>query len=442
MRQIKDCQLKGLAVGIVKNNKLIYEKNFGKDSLDKSFFLGNLSQPFTALLTMKLYDRGVLDIDKTVASYLPWFKVADTLSGKITVRHLLNHSTGLPLNSSFLDLKDPANADEIQALSKKLSKTKLSHDPGEDYTYSAMNYKLLGMILEKVSEQSFESLLQKEILTPLSMEHTYALKDDSIQQYLNQAYTHTWLWSTPAGQEHYYKSSIPSTYIASDLKDMSQFLRGMIRSAVYDSTAILCSPESMQTILSPFNTSYYGMGWTADNWEGERIYFQQGLTQHYSSYICFIPDEREGIILLANINNLTSLEQINDGILRILQGIKVPSYFTTEKYFRLAIFIIIGLAFLQFLLRILKWSIQHWNFKIRWNYANTSFFVIGILFTIIWLYVIPNYFQMPISALIAWQPDMGISLIIGASLGILNTFIQLIIRSNQNKHVRKRKQAV
>jgi CubicO group peptidase (beta-lactamase class C family) len=439
---MKDCQLKGMSVGIVKNDKLIFVKNYGSDTLSKQFLLGNLSQPFTALLAMKLYDNGILDIDKNIVSYLPWFKVADTLSEKITVRHLLNHSSGIPLKSSFVDLAGEEQPDAFRQSRLRLSKIKLAHEPGEDYTYSALNYKLLGLILEKVSGQTFDTLLHRMILQPLAMKNTIALEDEKVGQYLNVAYTYTWLWSKSAGKEHYSRSAIPSGYIASNVNDMSLFLRAMIRSAVNDSSTILCSPKSMQTLLSPFNTSYYGMGWMADNWEGERIYFQQGLTQHYSSYICFIPDEKTGIILLSNINNLTSLEKINDGMLRILQKMKVPVYFTTEKYFRLAILFLIGLVFLQLMLRLLKWSIQHWNFKIRWNYSNTSFFVIGIIFTMIWLYVIPNYFQMPISALIAWQPDMGISLITGAVLGTINTFIQLIIRSNHHKHVKKRKQAI
>src|SRR5512138_1914844 len=100
--QVKANRLPGLAVAIVQGDKIIFAKGYGEAARDKpvtpqtQFYIGSVTKGFTALAIMQLVEQGKLELDVPVQKYLPWFRVADPeASSKITVRHLLNHTSGL-----------------------------------------------------------------------------------------------------------------------------------------------------------------------------------------------------------------------------------------------------------------------------------------------------------------------------------------------------------
>ena len=96
-------RIPGLALGIVKDDRIAYLRGFGEaDESGRAvtpktpFIIGSLSKSFTALAIMQLVEAGKVELDAPVQRYLPWFRVADEkASGAITVRHLLNHTSGL-----------------------------------------------------------------------------------------------------------------------------------------------------------------------------------------------------------------------------------------------------------------------------------------------------------------------------------------------------------
>ena len=102
-RQMKDARIPGLALGIVRDGHTVHLRGFGR--ADESggpftpqtpFFIGSTSKSFTALAVMQLAEAGKVDLDAPVQRYIPWFQVADPeASAQITVRHLLNQTSGL-----------------------------------------------------------------------------------------------------------------------------------------------------------------------------------------------------------------------------------------------------------------------------------------------------------------------------------------------------------
>ena len=102
-RQMKDARIPGLALGIVHDGRPVHLRGFGRaDDSGRAFtpqtpfFIGSNSKSFTALAVMQLAEAGKLDLDAPVRRYIPWFRVADPeASALITVRHLLNQTSGL-----------------------------------------------------------------------------------------------------------------------------------------------------------------------------------------------------------------------------------------------------------------------------------------------------------------------------------------------------------
>ena len=108
------------------------------------------------------------------ARYLPDFRVADeAASARITVRHLLHHTSGLPEDSAFEpmlsnDISDEALSDRVRALED----VQLSHGVGEVFEYTDANYDVLGLVVQTVSGQSYESYIAEHVFAPLGMGHS------------------------------------------------------------------------------------------------------------------------------------------------------------------------------------------------------------------------------------------------------------------------------
>ena len=171
---------------IVKNNDGWFIANSGFASIEEKKAyepcttdrLFSITKTYTAALVMKQKEKGLLQLSKTLADYLP--AIANKLQGsdKITIKMLLNHSSGLP---DFTEMpaflaeqlnnpkKQPRPEEEIALVYGK----ELLFEPGTDFSYSNTNYLLLQFLLEKLTGQSYSQLLATEIIQPLQLENTY-----------------------------------------------------------------------------------------------------------------------------------------------------------------------------------------------------------------------------------------------------------------------------
>lgn len=134
------------------------------------FELASVSKTFTGVMIGSLQEQGKLMYDEPIEKYIPGLPYP-----AITVRHLLNHTSGLPDYQKIMDehwdkSKPAGNADIIEYL-KRYHPPKLS-EPGEQYTYSNTGYVLLGSIVEKVSGRDFVELCRERIFIPLKMTST------------------------------------------------------------------------------------------------------------------------------------------------------------------------------------------------------------------------------------------------------------------------------
>ena len=126
------------------------------------FQIGSIGKLFTSVSLLRLAERGLIDLDAPVARYLRWFR-AEPFTRAITLHHLLTHTAGLPIGADFSDTS-PFDAWAVRYAP--------ALPPGTRYWYSNAGYKALGLVLEKVLDRPYGSIIQEEVLEPLGMAAT------------------------------------------------------------------------------------------------------------------------------------------------------------------------------------------------------------------------------------------------------------------------------
>lgn len=186
----------GLSVVVVKDGQVVYNRAFGLSDGPRGvaaqpetvYHWWSMTKIPTALAVLQLYEAGRLKLDDPLTVYLPWFEVKPAADRpQITVRHLLQHTSGLPdVSPEILRWVhyDDAPRDQT-ALSKQVLAryNTLQFTPGQKAAYSNLNYMLLGALIEALSGQSYETYIVEHILRPLKMEQTAFAYTPSMAKY-------------------------------------------------------------------------------------------------------------------------------------------------------------------------------------------------------------------------------------------------------------------
>jgi CubicO group peptidase (beta-lactamase class C family) len=124
------------------------------------FVIGSTSKSFTALAVLQLVDDGKLDLDAPVQQYVPAFTPDDQRAGKITVRQVLQQTSGLSALAGGPILKSAADGTAAQAL-RELRTARLAHDPGTRWEYANANYLLAGLAIEAASGTDYATFIRQ-----------------------------------------------------------------------------------------------------------------------------------------------------------------------------------------------------------------------------------------------------------------------------------------
>ena len=195
-----------MSVTIVDQENVLLAKTYGKcESTDTPFLLGSVSKSFTALCVMQLVEQGKIDLDKNIGEYLPEARGGNL----ITVRQLLNHTSGLGEHQN-------------------LTNYKIVGKQGV-HVYANVNYSLLGKMIERVSNQSYESYVSANIFAPLNMTHSAATLEKSIENGLIGGYEN-WFGGNVKTKPKYPNPSdawisVPAGYLTASTADLGKYLQ-------------------------------------------------------------------------------------------------------------------------------------------------------------------------------------------------------------------------
>lgn len=186
---------------LVSGHAGVYSKTENTALTDAHMYgIGSISKMYTAAALSELATQGKVDLDKPVTAYVPDFKMADERYQKITVRMLLNHSSGLmgsTGNNSF-QFDGQALDYPLDVLLERLSTQKLQADPGAYSVYSNDSFTLAQLVVERVSGMSFSDFIHKYFTEPMELEHTFTPLDNFDQDQLARTYLGEETRHTPA----------------------------------------------------------------------------------------------------------------------------------------------------------------------------------------------------------------------------------------------------
>lgn len=257
--------------------------------------VGSVSKIYTTVAVMQLAEAHRLSLDAPVTRYLPDFQMADPRYRQITVRMLLNHSSGL-MGSSFenamlFDDADPAAADELL---ERLASQRLKADPGAYSVYCNDGFTLAELVVEAVSGQDFMDYVRARILRPAGLEDTFAPGDDFDTTRLARIYFGTDTRALP--QDCLNVVGTGGIYAtAADLAAFGGALTGttLLRQSSLDAMA---APEYARGLWpdDTLDALSYGLGWDAAEWypfsqSGITALVKGGDTQFYHGGLVVLP---------------------------------------------------------------------------------------------------------------------------------------------------------
>jgi CubicO group peptidase (beta-lactamase class C family) len=266
------------------------------NSAQTKFRISSINKPITATLIMMLVERGFIELDSQICSYLQgcpehWVE--------ISIRNLLNHTSGIPeyttLSDAGIDSRLPHNSNGLIELFRD---EPLNFAPGESYQYSNSNYVLLGVIIEGATSTFYDNFLQQALLAPLEMENSGM--DDPREVLDKRAAGYEILGRAMANAPYLDMTNAFATAgMYSTVEDLYLWDQ-----ALYSNQ--LLSEESLEAMYTPNfgadgSGGEYGLGWQIDEYQGHRKVGHSGRINGFRTYLGRYIDDQITIILLSNI---------------------------------------------------------------------------------------------------------------------------------------------
>ena len=287
------------SVLVARDGKVLLSHGYGSANLEweipnsptTKFRLGSITKQFTATCILLLEERGKLKIDDPVKKYMP---DAPAAWDKITIYHLLTHTSGIPSFTGFPDYRaTEAIATTPEQLAARFRDKPLEFQPGEKWNYSNSGYVLLGYLIEKISGQSYGEFVQKNIFDPLGMKDSGYDSNVAIIPHRADGYT-----PKPKGIEHagYIDMSIPFSAGAlySTTEDLLLWEQGLFGGKVL-------SAASLQKMTTPFKNDYaFGLGVRND--KGLKVIDHGGGIEGFNTQLGYYPDDKLVVAVLGNLN--------------------------------------------------------------------------------------------------------------------------------------------
>ena len=422
--QVNNLGIPGMALGIVQDGQIAHVQGFGvADSSGRAvtpqtpFYIGSVTKSFTALAVMQLVEAGKINLDAPVQTYLPWFELADKeASAKITVRHLLNQTTGI---SRIDGERDWTSQQGLEETVRGLTTIQLTQPVGTTFQYSNLNYNIAGLIVEKVSGQSYAEYMTQYIFEPLDMRHSYASRAPALADGLAEG--HRYMFGHAFASEGMIPlAHIPSGFLIASVEDLTHYAIAQINNGRYGDTAIL-SAQGIAELHAPAipagEDAHYAMGWGVGTLDGMPTVWHNGSDGRNHSMFILVPDRSVGVVLLANACGFEQLYQVDEiavSVFSLLNG-KPPAPVSLPFLSRFLYWAVLLIPLLQILGITYSW--RYWQNKGIGYILLTAVLYGGV--ALLWLFGVPRVIGSPIwSGIRIVFPELGYGLIVGATLGI------------------------
>lgn len=298
LEEMSAAHVLGMSISIVNPNKELYCAAYGQaQNTDMDYVLGGTTKSLTATAILHMAEVKDLTLDDTVADYLPDYQAV----GNVTIRELLYQTSGISPEERMSNLQGLGTRGE--------------------FADANANYNLLGMIIEKVSDISYEEYISDTILDTLEMQSTYSKRNDTgTDGTLLPAYQG--YFGFPFATQYEYDKDedwmqVPAGQMISDVKDIGKYLQlllnhggelllgSSVKQLLYGDVPVADTKGKMFG-----GSASGGMGWLAKEVDGQPVLYSSGITENYSTAMVLLPEKDLGIVMMFNSTDFLVGQQL------------------------------------------------------------------------------------------------------------------------------------
>lgn len=315
-KAVQDFEMPGLAIGIIKNNEVVFVEGYGVRNSDNNkkvdentiFGIASCTKAMTAACIAILVDEGKLQWEDKVIDHYPGFSVYDPyITREMTLRDLLCHRSGYQtFDGDLLWYGTEYSRDEVV---KRLSRRKNPYSFREKFGYSNVMYIAAGEVIRHVTGQSWDEFINEKLFDPLEMNRSVT-SNSGFEKSMNIAWPH--LEGKPMDFINYDNSG-PAASVNTSVTDLLKWVQLMLHKGQWYDTSVF-SLNQYNQIVSPhtmINTANaekvggthffaYGLGWFMKDYKGMKIIQHGGGLPGFHSKVVFVPEDSLGYVILAN----------------------------------------------------------------------------------------------------------------------------------------------
>ena len=295
----------GCAAAVSLNGEVVFEKAFGLADLEHNvpnttqtiFESGSVAKQFTAAALVLLQQDGKLSLDDPVRKYIP--ELPD-YGSPLTIRHLLNHTSGLRDWGTVLSLTGAGRGDRVitqdLALDVITHQRALDFTPGSEYSYSNSGYNLAAIIVERVSKQKFPAFVEERLFKPLGMKNS-SWRDDYQRIVPGRAQAYSRQGNGP------WRLNMPFMNVYGNGGMLTTVGDWMKWNAMLDSQSLgapLVNALETRGVLNDGRKIAYALGLTVDTYKGLKDVSHGGATAGYQTFLARYPDNKVSIGVMCN----------------------------------------------------------------------------------------------------------------------------------------------
>jgi len=323
---LKGLNVPGVAVAVIVEDEVVLAEGYGYRNIDKEkpmtadtlLAIGSSSKAFTTFAMGSLADKGKLDWEEPVRTYIPWFRLYDPFASEhLTPRDLVTHRSGLPRHDLVWYNNDESSRKELV---QKLAYLKPTADLRTRFQYNNLMFLTAGYLVEVLTGKTWENAIRALVLNPLEMKRTNFSVNDS-----QKDPDHALPYRESKGKiERIPFRNIttvgPAGAINSSVNEMARWVmvhlnhgknkgKQILNPQTVEDMHLAHMPTGSTPVLAEVTPASYGMGWFVDNYRGHSRVHHGGNIDGFSALISFFPKDGIGFVVLANKNG-TSLPEL------------------------------------------------------------------------------------------------------------------------------------
>lgn len=331
---MKKNRVPGLAVGMIHEHQIIAAEGYGVKNIESQepvnkntlFHMASISKTFVACAVMQLVEQGAVLLDSKISDLIPYFQMDDERYCEITVRHVLNHTSGMPDVEDY-EWHSPVYEEyALEHYVRGLRNKRLKCVPGEQFHYSNIGYEILGHLVSRISGLSFESYMKEYLLNPIGMRCSDFYKPNVDERQLASPHIANDEDHRPCLSNvfPYHRAHSPSSTLLSSAQEMCKAALVHLQTfaAGKEFTPILKQTSYQQmwtphTVPNGTGEGNAGYGWFIGDYRRANTISHSGMDTGFCSKFILLPETGSAVILMCNAD-YAELEALSRNVMDIV----------------------------------------------------------------------------------------------------------------------------